>query len=269
MEICGISMACDGSCVVLPQYKIVFDCGRIHDDLLPELLRCRTFCISHGHVDHIGALHFDGFLRRRKNGNSVSYLMPPECAETWKRIYEGFGTLNEGSGCEVSVVQIREGHYPVSKGIDIHRLRTIHRVESFGYVLTTTHSKLKEHLRGKSNQEIKALKQSGEEIVESKKVALFGYTGDTTIEGVLQHKLFLEAEVLMIECTYLGDDTDPATAKARGHIHFDDIVANGEKFHNKAIVLCHFSPRYSRDYVLRHVKTLDASLRERLYVFGL
>ena len=62
-------------------------------------------------------------------------------------------------------------------------------------------------------------------------------TGDTTMKGLLENPLCFEAHVLVMECTYAGNETTVEATQARGHIHFDEIVENAGLFKNKAIIL--------------------------------
>jgi ribonuclease Z len=71
------------------------------------------------------------------------------------------------------------------------------------------------------------------------------YSGDTTIEGVLNNDKLLNAKVLLLECTILDDSVSEEQCHTRGHIHIQDLVTHWRYFRNEAIVLFHFSPRYS------------------------
>jgi ribonuclease Z len=51
-------------------------------------------------------------------------------------------------------------------------------------------------------------------------------------------------------------------------MHLSDIVARASEFRNDAIVLTHFSAKYSKDEILtRLADALPASLRERVTAF--
>jgi ribonuclease Z len=104
-------------------------------------------------------------------------------------------------------------------------------------------------------KDIGALKKSGVKVTDAKEIALFAYTGDTTIEGVLKHPLFLDAEVLVTECTYIDDEVDEKTCKERGHIHLREIFEHRTEFKGQ-LVLCHFSPRFSKDEIREAVDAL-------------
>lgn len=41
-------------------------------------------------------------------------------------------------------------------------------------------------------------------------------------------------------------------ARERGHMHVTDLVIHAHKFHNEAILLIHFSPRYKKQVRAQH-----------------
>ena len=97
---------------------------------------------------------------------------------------------------------------------------------------------------------------------------MLAYTGDTVIGGVIGHKDVLNADVLLIECTFLDDQISPKKARKRGHIHIEDIIKHKDKFNNKHIVLLHFSDRYQKEDVERLIleKIQDEDFRNRIQV---
>ena len=70
---------------------------------------------------------------------------------------------------------------------------------------------------------------------------------------------------MILECTFLDDRVSVAECRAKGHVHLDEIVERADLFENEAILLTHFSARYSSTEI---VALLDAklppALRERV-----
>ena len=260
LTITGQCWASHGSILILHGYKIAFDCGTIPEGMIGKLMGCKHICITHGHADHIGRLHSVPLLRKRKLLEPATYLLPGECVNVWKRAYAAMAELNGGAPrLPRGSVVINVGERPVTqvgRDLYIHALRTIHRVPSVGYVLTEIRRKLKEEYRGREGKELGALRKNGVNITDNVEIPLFAYTGDTTIEGVLQHSMFLESEVLVTECTYIDNEVDEKTSKERGHIHLREIHAHQDKFTGQ-IVLCHFSPRFSPSEIRVAVDALD------------
>lgn len=240
-----------GSILLLHGYKIGFDCGAIPENMHSKVLGCKTFCVTHGHSDHIGRLHSIPMLRKLMDMEGGTYMLPGPCIKPWYQAYCNMSELNGGSRrlptgsnlIDMTATPIVE----VGRDLHLHALPTIHRVPSVGYVLVETRRKLKKEYLGLPGKEIAELKKTVE-ITDNAEVPLFAYTGDTTIAGVLQHPMFLNAEVLVTECTFIDDTVDEKTAEERGHIHLDQLIEHQDKFKGK-LVLTHFSPRFTPEQI--------------------
>lgn len=123
--------------------------------------------------------------------------------------------------------------------------RTVHRVEAVAYCLFEQKRSLKAHFRGKSNEEIRDAAMRGEQVSDEVIAPLIAYTGDTTIDGVLQHDTLLQVPILIVECTIWDDTLAPQITADRGHIHLQHLNDNADRFNNKHIVLTHCSPRHN------------------------
>jgi ribonuclease Z len=77
-----------------------------------------------------------------------------------------------------------------------------------------------------------------------------------------------EARVLVLECSFLDERVSPASARAMGHVHLDDVIERAELFRNEAILLTHLSARYRTEEVLEILgRRLPASLKDRVVPF--
>jgi ribonuclease Z len=143
----------------------------------------------------------------------------------------------------------------------------VHTVPTFGYVIFSHRKKLKPEYIGLPGIELKELRKTVS-ITEDTFVPEIAFTRDTTIEGILREPIFLQARVLIMECTFLDDEVSPETAREYGHVHVTDIIEHSDKFANECIILTHFSARYSRTRVenLIEVAKLPASLRSKVHL---
>jgi ribonuclease Z len=105
-------------------------------------------------------------------------------------------------------------------------------------------------------------------ITEPVEVPEIAFTGDTLIEVVEQEEVVRRARLLILECTFLDERVSVAESRAKGHVHLDEIAARAELFENEAILLTHFSPRYSSEEVRRLIREkLPPRLLERVTPF--
>lgn len=254
--ISGHCISTHGSIVVLENYKIAFDCGIIPEKMVGKLCSCRLIFITHGHADHISALHMDKNNRVVKSAKQAEYYMPWCCVKPWIEVARNFNVLN-GKSSSKSFIPFVNGiadnnTVKLNKNISIIAHKTIHRVKSLGYTVVETREKLRECFSGFSTKTLVTWKRHGVTLTYTITKPVFSYTGDTTIEGLLSQKDFLDSEVLMTECTFLDDEIDIKEAKKRGHIHLYELVQYQDKFKG-ILVLCHFSARYSKSQIKRLV----------------
>lgn len=109
--------------------------------------------------------------------------------------------------------------------------------------------KLKQEFLGLPGSEIKRLKLSDVEITNTVTVPEIAFTGDTMSDFILDpdNADVLKAKILVVESTFLDDSVSVEHAREYGHTHLFEVASQSEKLGNKAIVLMHFSPRYTSE----------------------
>lgn len=245
--------ACSGiaSVVYFERLNICFDIG-----FAPEWAsQANIVLITHGHNDHIGGIYSHYRMSRLlRNGETLpKYYIPKTCFKGLKDVHKGFFNLEhhyefndeQDSKFDYNILEDEIIFNFKNNKYKIKALKTIHRVYSQGYVIYIEKKKLKKQYIGKN---IKELKDNGIDVEENVWYPLIGYTGDTTIDGIINNYEFLDVEILIMECTFLCDKTKGHEKKFT-HVHIDDFIDNIDKFNNKEIIMCHMSKRYDKNFV--------------------
>jgi ribonuclease Z len=134
-----------------------------------------------------------------------------------------------------------------------------------GYALTQRRKKLRPELAGLPGAEIHRRRLAGEEVTEELETVEVAFTGDSLIEVVDREPLVRTAKLLIIEVTFLDERVSVESARSKGHIHLDEIVARADLFENEALLFTHFSARYDAADIARILDArLPPGLRERV-----
>lgn len=268
LTLIGQSLAGTRSCIVIPELDLCFDIGVCFD----IAVRQKHVFISHQHADHIGCLHLHAFSRRMLKMDNPIYYMPTEAIENFNVAHDAFKCMNRHENYESKPDWLSRQYklepiehnkeYKLPKNMYFKSLPTIHGVPSQAYCIFKNTTKLKDEYKELSSQEIGKLCKSGEQVTNNTTLNLIAYTGDTVIEGVLQHNDLLNSRILIMECTYIhannSDKNFVEEATKRGHIHEQHIIDNYKLFNNEFIVLTHISARYSKEELLEMQKRMDA-----------
>lgn len=273
--ITGSSIASDQTCLLIPELGVCFDMGFT----FPECVKKgKIVLVSHGHADHIGSVHLHIRKRMRTNLPPATYVIPKVCMEPLSRLYPSVCALDEGvsdtqSKMEGVNILISEESptLQVNRNMFIRSFAVIHKIPSRAYVIYEKRRKIK--------PEFNTMEWFGEKLAKYKKdnptiaideevdEPMIGFSGDTTIEGVLQNEDLLRCKLLLLECTYIGADITAQQSKERGHIHINDIYQHWERFNNDMVLLVHISPRYSPQDIGNVYANIPLPMRERLNIF--
>ncbi|KAG7651714.1 Metallo-beta-lactamase [Arabidopsis thaliana x Arabidopsis arenosa] len=239
----GLSIGGHETCIIFPSLRIAFDIGRCpHRAISQDFL-----FISHSHMDHIGGLPMYVATRGLYKMKPPTIIVPASIKETVESLFEVHRKL-DSSELKHNLVGLDIGEeFIIRKDLKVKAFKTYHVIQSQGYVVYSTKYKLKKEYIGLSGNEIKNLKASGVEITDSIITPEVAFTGDTTSDFVVDETNAdaLKAKVLVMESTFLDDSVSVEHARDYGHIHISEIVNHAEKFENKAILLIHFSARYT------------------------
>jgi ribonuclease Z len=262
LEIEGVSIAGHESFYKVPAFRCLLEFGRAPDDVLGY----GTVCLTHGHLDHAAGLAHHA-SRRRLTGLPPARVFAPEEAapdlEAWLAISERLE--NVGYGVHVTPA-VPGRQVDLRNDLSVTFLPGRHRVPTVGYLFSEVRKKLLDELVGRTEEEIVALRIRGAEVTRREEIPLLAYPGDCSPEIFEAAPELFRARVLLVECSFLGED-DRERARKYAHIHQDDIVERASLFENEAIVLTHFSMRYRPEEILEALEALPAGIAERVIPF--
>ncbi|TFJ85537.1 hypothetical protein NSK_003046 [Nannochloropsis salina CCMP1776] len=216
-----------------------------------ETLGAGHIFVSHGHIDHIGALLNHARARTLSN-KPAKYYVPVPATEPLLRAKAAYEAL-DGCAFNAEIVGVEPGDIcRIHPNVRVEVFPTKHRVPSQGYAIIREKSKgLKAGCRNLSSHELARRRKQGESVVELEDIVEVAYTGDTILKAVLDQPLVRQARLLILECTYLEGEI--VWAHSWHHVHMQEIVKHAAAFaSNERVVCCHVSRKYKRwDNVLR------------------
>lgn len=240
VELSGVSVAGVETCIEVPALRLLLDLGRCSRSAVSQ----PVVLISHGHLDHIGAIAQHAARRALLGMSEGTYVVPAAVAPLVEELFNAAGAL-DGQAIPRRVVALAPGQeYRLGKGRMLRAFQTFHRVPSQGYTVWETRSRLKPEFRGLPGPRLGELRRQGIELDEMTEVARLSFTGDTRVE-VLEHTPELQqTECLVIEASFLNELVPTAEARAMGHIHLDELIDRASLLPTTDVVFSHFSARY-------------------------
>lgn len=239
---------------------VALDIGRGPDLVIPM----NHVFVTHAHLDHAAGIPFYAGQRRLQQLEGGTIYVPTEAAEDVRALLAIQERLT-GAEFDVEVRGLAAGEEVAFGRTHVARAYDApHRVAARGYEFLEIRHHLREEFAGRDRDEILMLRREGVQVDEQYRRSILFYTGDTD-RGILERcDALYRSEVLMIECSFVGEHHQDRAARYR-HIHIDDIADFAERFENEWIVLTHFSRRYSRDEIRDAVRRrVPHVLRERI-----
>ena len=225
----------------VPELGLVFDCG----------IAPRTFAgvddifLSHGHVDHSGALStLLGTRALMSKTKPPRVYLPAEIEAPLTSALEAMSALQRYDLLIDAKPMLPGDVLDVRRDLKVRAFRTYHPVPSLGYQFFRIIKKLKPEFLGLPGPEIAERKHAGEDLFDITERLELAYATDTLVKVLDKEPSLYDSRVLIIECTFLDERKSLEAARAGCHIHLDELIERADRFNNEAIVLMHFSQIY-------------------------
>jgi len=242
----GVSVGGVYTALAVPELGVALDVG-----LAPRSFAgMRHLFLSHGHVDHSGALAtllgIRGLVGVRQR---LKVYLPAEIAEPIDHALTAQSSLQRYD-LDVDAVPMHPGdEVALRNDLRVRCFRTLHPVPSLGYQFFRRVRKLRSELAGTPGPEIQRRRRAGEDLFEDVDHLELAYATDTLAKVLDREPTLYRSKVLVMECTFLDERKPIEEAWAGCHIHLDDLIERADKFENEHLVLMHFSQIYRPDEI--------------------
>lgn len=260
----GYSLAGITTSVFCKNASLCFDVGQG----LPFQFAARRIALTHGHLDHAAGIPYLVAQKNMAGQKETDIFVPSKLADPLEQILKIWQGVDEHQYTYRLNVAEPGKMIELDKFHSLKPFRTVHRVQSQGYLLYQKKKRLKEKFRAASQEEIIAARRLGEDPNEEFLEPAVAFTGDTQSEFIDSDPDLARAKILFVEVTFWDAAKPVEHARQWGHMHFDELLEILPRLKNERIVLIHASVRYTTAYLQQILQErLPESERERVVIF--
>ena len=227
-----------------------------------------TWFVSHTHMDHLIALPVYVARRRMMKMEPPVIYLPEAAIEPMGRVMRLLSRMDRGR-LPCQLLPARPGdEIELSREQIVTVSATTHTVPSIGFVVWERRRKLKAEYQGLQGQQIRDLRLGGTEVTNEVRIPRLAYLGDSSPGGLDACPAMFEAEVLIMELTFVSPRHRKDKIHKFGHMHLDDLLDRRDKFRNELVIASHFSTRYHPSQIRECVaKAIPDMLDGRLHLW--
>jgi ribonuclease Z len=230
-----------------------------------QLAGSRDVFLSHGHLDHALGLPFVLSQRSLHQLAHTRVFCPAEIAEPLAAFVAAAERL-ERAAYRYDLVPLAPGdRVEVARGLAVEAFATDHVVPSLGFHLWRGRRRLAAEFAELPREELIALRERGVETTQVIEDLWLTYCGDTGPAVFERESRLFGAKVLMLECTFLGEDQREHGRRFK-HLHLEDIARWAGELRNEAVVLHHLSRRYRVEDLRAEVDRRLPELAPRVHI---
>ena len=248
----------------IPELKLGFDLGAQPWDFMGT----PNWFVSHTHLDHIAALPVYVARRRLMKMDPPTIYLPEPAVENVRRLLQIVSRL-DGGRLPCQLIGVHSGQeIELSREVIVTPVRSSHRIPALGYVVWERRRKLKAEFTELTGEQIRDLRLSGVDVTEERRIPKVAFMGDSTSQVLDENPVMYDAEILIMEMTFVAPGHRPQLIRKLGHIHLDDVVARRDRFNNQLVIASHFSTRYHPKQIQHYVsRALPDMLDGRLHLW--
>ena len=268
LRVCGVpivgrSVAGQESFYRLPTLRSALEIGRCPS----ALVAVPNVFVTHAHLDHAAGIATYASQRTLQDLEPGRVFLPEEARESFEKILALHVELEGFDGYAARLQGVRAGdRFPLRHDLEVEVVPGSHRIPCAGYIFSETRRKLRDDFVGRPGEELGRLRGRGIELTEARRTPLLASPGDCDAGIFDAAPEILRARILLLECTFIRPGEEEKAARYR-HLHLSEIAARASDFANEAVVLTHFSAKYSREEIEERIGTLPPTLRERVSLF--
>lgn len=248
----------------VPELKLGFDLGG-----QPwSFMTTPNWFVSHAHLDHIAALPVLIARRRMMKMEPPTIHLPTDAVDAVHHLLRAVQRLDRGR-LPANLVGVEPGdEIELSRELVVQAFPTRHTIPSLGFLVWERRKKLKPEFHNLTGEQIRDIRLSGIEVSAEIRLPKIAYTGDTAPAGLDALPPLLQAQILILEMTFVAPGERASVIHKFGHTHLDDLIARADRFENEVIIASHYSTRLHPDQIQRIIdRRLPESLRGRLKVW--